>query len=254
MSDPKECKFYKCHEKAMSFHPSNLCFQCYQNDPSYFKNRNKLKVLDLFSGFGGFSEAFVLNNDDVLRIENNPLLSEVPHTVMMDVRKLRDIIVQALAHGDLNPIFLDIDVIVASPPCYDFSLAFSAPQGIASRKGREHFDNYQPDMELFEVTMEIINLLKPRYWVIENVRGSIRHCERIDLIPRQKVQAYVLYGNFPLFEVPKLPTKASKGNKIAHGNPLRANHRAWMPIELSEALRNAIIEQKTIFDFITEEE
>ena len=35
-------------------------------------------MLDLFSGLGGFSEAFVLAGDEVVRVENNPLLSEVP--------------------------------------------------------------------------------------------------------------------------------------------------------------------------------
>ena len=249
-----QCSFYKCSDDAMRFHPSGLCFQCYQASPIYFKNRPQLKVLDLFSGLGGFSEAFVLNNDHVLRIENNPLLSEVKHTVMMDVRKLRDIIAEGLTEGNLNPYLLNIDLIVASPPCYDFSLAFSAPQGIVSRAGKEAFEAYQPDMELFEVTLEIIDMLKPRYWIVENVRGSIRHCEKIGLIPRQKFQAYVLYGNFPLFKPPKLPTKASKGDKIAHGNPLRANHRALIPLELSESIREAILQQKTIFDYTGGEE
>jgi len=250
-----ECKFYSCNSQAMSFHPSGYCFQCYQTDPKISKNakQNQLKVLDLFSGFGGFSEAFVLNRDEVLRIENNPLLSEVKHTVLMDVRKLRDIISQDLADGNLNPYLLNIDLIVASPPCYDFSLAFSAPQGIVARKGKEAFENYEPDMELFHVTLEIIEMLKPRYYIIENVRGSIRHCEKIGLKPRQKFQAYVLYGNFPMFKPPKMPTKEKKDIK-GHGHPLRANYRALIPIELSESIRSAILEQKTIFDFSGVEE
>ena len=248
-----ECSFYKCSEDAMRFHPSGLCFQCYQASPKYFKNRPRLKVLDLFSGLGGFSEAFVLNDDEVLRIENNPLLSEVKHTVMMDVCKLRDIIAEGLTQGDLNPYLLNIDLIVASPPCYDFSLAYSAPQGIIARKGKEEFEAYQPDMELFEVTLEIIEMLKPRYWIIENVRGSIRHCEKIGLVPRQKFQAYVLYGNFPKFTPPRMETKEKKDIK-PHGHPLRANYRALIPLELSESIRKAILEQKTIFDFGGEQE
>jgi hypothetical protein len=235
----------------MKFHPSGLCFQCYQASPIYFKNRPQLKVLDLFSGLGGFSEAFVLNNDHVLRVENNPLLSEVKHTVLMDVRKLRDIIADGLTQGDLNPYLLNIDLIVASPPCYDFSLAYNSPQGIASRAGREEFDAYVPDMELIEVTLEIIEMLKPRYWIIENVRGSIRHFEKLGLIPNQKFGAYVLYGKFPKFGEPKINSK--KQNKGSHKDPLRANLRAIIPLELSESIRKAILEQKTIFDFTGEE-
>lgn len=248
-----ECSFYKCSEDAMRFHPSGLCFQCYQASPKYFKNRPQLKVLDLFSGLGGFSEAFVLNHDEVLRIENNPLLSEVEHTVMMDVRKLRDIIHEGLTQGNINPYLLNIDLILASPPCYDFSLAYSAPQGIIARKGKVEFEAYEPDMELFEVTLEIIEMLKPRYYIIENVRGSIRHCEKIGLVPRQKFQAYVLYGNFPKFTPPRMPTKEKKDVK-PHGHPLRANYRALIPLELSESIRKAILEQKTIFDFGSEQE
>ena len=246
-----QCKFYKCENDAMRFHPSELCFQCYQKDPNYITQKNRLKVLDLFSGLGGFSEAFLLNNDEVLRIENNPLLSEVPHTTLMDVRKLRDIIAEGIAEGDLNPYLSEIDVILASPPCYEFSLAFSAPQGIASRNGE--FQDYSPDMELIEITLEIIDMLKPRYYIIENVRGSIRHFAKIGLEPRQKFQAYVLYGNFPKFTPPRMATKEKKDIK-PHGHPLRANYRALIPLELSECLREAILNQKTIFDYMGESE
>jgi len=145
----------------------------------------------------------------------------------------------------------DIDVILASPPCYEFSLAFSAPQGIASRNGT--FEDYSPDMELIEITLEIIDILKPRYYIIENVRGSIRHFEKIGLIPNQKFQAWVLYGKFPKFTPPKMKTKREKNIK-PHGHPLRANYKALIPFELSDCLRRAIIEQKTIFDFGVEEE
>ena len=234
----------------MRFHPSGYCFQCYQNDPRIIDNgKKRLKVLDLFSGLGGFSEAFLLNHDEVLRIENNPLLSEVKNTTLMDVLTLRDILKRSKDQGELNPYFSNIDLIVASPPCYDFSLAFSAPQAIASRNGE--FDTYSPDMTLIEATLEIIEMLKPRYYVIENVRGSIRHFEKIGLTPRQKFQAYVFYGNFPKIRLPdKLPTKHEKDQRHS---PLRANIRALIPLELSEAFRDAILNQKSIFDFMESE-
>lgn len=246
----KICKKYNCQNKAMTFHPSGFCFPCYQSSSTYFKNRPRLKVLDLFSGLGGFSEAFVQNGDQVLRIENNPLLSGVPHTTLMDVKKLRDIIAHGISEGDLNPYLTGIDVILASPPCYEFSLAFNSPQGIASRNGE--FDNYIPDMELIQITMEIIEMLKPRYYIIENVRGSIRHFEKMGLIPNQKFKAYVFYGKFPKFSEPQIEVK--KMNKGQHGDPLRANYRALIPFELSDCLRRAIIEQKTIFDYQAGEE
>ncbi len=241
------CKKRYCVNEAMVVHPSNLCLECYQNSREYFKQtRPRLKVLDLFSGFGGFSEAFLEYEDEVLRIENNQLLNEVPNTEMMCVLELRDELKLQLGKGKLQPKFLNIDLIVASPPCYEFSLAFASPQGIASRNGG--FDEYSPNMELIEATYEIIEILKPRYYVIENVRGSIRHFKKFGIEPTQILkQTYVLYGKFPLIENKQYATKKEKDT--GSQDPLRANKRAIIPFELSLNLRNAILNQKTIFDY-----
>lgn len=200
-----------------------------------------MRVLDLFSGLGGFSEAFLLAGDEVERVENNPLLNQVPRTTMMDVLHLRDQLEEMISNGyPCRPI----DVLLASPPCYDFSLAFSAPQAIASRAGE--FEEYEPSLELVEATIDIIKMLKPRYWVIENVMGSIRHFKKIGLEPNQIHGSAVLYGKFPKFSTPAMPTKRKKDTNSK--DPLRSNKRALIPIELSSALRNAIISQKTLLD------
>jgi hypothetical protein len=102
-------------------------------------------------------------------------------------------------------------------------------------------------MELLEATLYIIRITKPRYWVIENVIGSIKYFEAVGLTQRQIHGAHVLYGNFPMFQCGKLPTKASKDKTST--NPLRANHKALIPLELSAQLRKAIVDQKTLFDF-----
>lgn len=200
-----------------------------------------MKVLDLFSGLGGFSEAFVRAGDEVKRIENNPLLNQVPHTEEICVLEVRDILQKQVNDGNF---IWPIDVLLASPPCYDFSLAHSAPQAIASRNGT--FAEYEPSMELIEATLDIIRLVKPRYWVIENVMGSIRHFKKIGLEPNQIHGACVFYGKFPKFSTPDMPTKAQKDTH--KGDPLRSNRRALIPIELSTALRRAIISQKTLLD------
>jgi len=198
-----------------------------------------MKVLDLFSGLGGFSEAFYLAGDEVVRVENNPLLSEVPCTTIQDVFAMRQRL--SLFHAQGEPI-RSCDVLVAGPPCREFSLAFNAPQAIAQREKTE----YEPDMSALEVTLDIIRIVKPRYWIIENVSGSQKHFAKFGLIPRQIHGAHVLYGNFPMFEPGILPTKASKDKTSSH--PLRMNHKALIPFALSSSLRNAIISQKTLFD------
>ena len=128
-----------------------------------------MRVLDLFSGLGGFSEAFVQAGDEVLRVENNPLLEEVPHTTLQNVIEMRDRLRQFELEG--QPI-REYDVLLASPPCYDFSLAYSAPQAIASREGE--YDDYEPDTTLVEAVMDIIRITKPRYWAIEIVTGKLK--------------------------------------------------------------------------------
>ncbi|MCW3978088.1 MAG: DNA cytosine methyltransferase [Candidatus Bathyarchaeota archaeon] len=197
-----------------------------------------LRVLDLFSGLGGFSEAFVRAGDEVLRVENNPLLSEVPHTTMQDVQEMRARL--ALYHAQGEPI-REYDILLAAPPCREFSLAYSAPRSVAQRNGEE----FEPSMDLLEATLDIIRITKPRYWVIENVVGSIKYFKEFGLEPRQIHGAHVLYGNFPLFQCGKLPTKASKDKTSS--DPLRANHTALIPLELSMQLRRACLDQKTLY-------
>ena len=197
-----------------------------------------MKVLDLFSGLGGFSEAFLQAGDEVVRVENNQILSEVPCTSIEDVKDVRDRLLKFKKTG--HPI-RNIDVVLASPPCLEFSLAYAAPRGVAQRQNQE----YEPSLDLVEVVMEIISILQPRYWVIENVVGSAKYFKEIGLVPHQIHGACVFYGSYPKFETPQMKTKAQKDSW--YGDPLRMNKRSLIPFELSLALRNAIISQKTLY-------
>lgn len=201
-----------------------------------------MRVLDIYSGLGGFSEAFVRSGDEVLRVENNPLLSEVPYTTMQDVRAMAERL--HLYHAQGQPI-REYDVLLAGVPCDEFSFGFHAPQAIAARAGE--YDTYEPDMTDLECALDIIRITKPRFWIIENVVGSIKHFAEYGLTPRMIVGSHVLYGNFPLFEKIQIPTKAERDT--GPGDPLRKNRRGEIPLALSMAIRNAIVEQTTLFDF-----
>lgn len=199
-----------------------------------------MRVLDLFSGLGGFSEAFLQAGDEVVRVENNPLLSEVPGTTMQDVLTMRDRLVEFESEG--QPI-RSVDIILAGPPCREFSLAYGAPRAVAQRQNEE----FEPSMELLEATMDIIRIVKPRYWIIENVVGSIKYFEEFGLPARQIHGPHVFYGNYPMFQAGPIPTKASKDKHSE--NPLRANHKALIPFTISESLRSAVVSQTSLFDF-----
>jgi len=195
----------------------------------------KPMMLDLFAGFGGQSQAFLNSGWDVLRIDNNPLLKDVDRMILMDVVKC----------SPFNLCGHPIDYVHASPPCLEFSTAYDAPRARAFRAG---ITDYQPDLTLVTEAIRIIKQLKPRYWSIENVKGSIKYLRPILGEPRLIIGAWVYWGNFPLFDPStlELPTKASQDRRWS---PLRANHKAHIPLCVSEAFLRSQVNQLTLEAF-----
>jgi hypothetical protein len=190
-------------------------------------------MIDLFSGLGGASEAFIQDpNYSVLRYDNNPAFENVPATTICDLRNY-DIHVRH-----------HISLIWSSPPCLEFSTAYNAPKSIAQRDGVE----YEPNMELVERSLEIIKQLKPRYWIIENVNGSIPDFEKLGLKPRQIIGPFVLYGDFPLLTMDR-DFQHLKADNDARHSEIRSNIRAKIPLEISQAVLNAVEYQKNISDY-----
>lgn len=198
-----------------------------------------LRVLDLFSGLGGASEAFVKAGDEVLRIENNVLLKDVPHTHLMDVVDLHAFL------AEYHVARRRYDLVWASPPCYEFSNAYGGPKARAYRAGEEH----NPSTALIEAAKDIIDLLEPRWWVIENVRGACPWINPILGEPTQVLGSFVMWGHFPHLIMPEgwVHRKGDEPPGSRH-SPIRSNIRAKVPLEVSEALRSGIRGQRKITD------
>lgn len=184
--------------------------------------RKDLTILDLCSGLGGWTEAFVQHGWNVIRIENNPVLQYVPFTLELDVLKWEQWI-DDIPHPD---------IIVASPPCLEFSDALQAPRTRARREGVP----FEPDMSVVQACLDIIDYFKPSWWILENVRGA-----QPDFLPllgarRQKLGSFYLWGNFPLIITNPGFSHAKDDNDPGSSNPLRANIRAMIPFEISFAL------------------
>lgn len=197
-------------------------------------------MVDLFSGLGGASEAFVEAKWNVLRIDNNPLLSSVPFTAIKSIFEVRD-------NCRANWLVPKIDFIWASPPCTEFSGGFASPKSIASRT--IGLENYEPDMTLLQAAMDIIETVKPKYWCIENVVGSIRYFAEYLGEPRQIIGPYVLWGNFPMIDCEKEGVMKKKFKDTNSRDPLRSNKRAKVDFAISKAMLDAIENQKSILEY-----
>lgn len=204
-------------------------------------------ILDLFSGLGGASEAFANHPHwRVKRIENNEKLSCVEHTAILDVTEWMDWLPAIIDEMGRAPT-----IVWASPECKFFSQGFHAPGPTAKREGR----TYTPPMEQIEAIYDIIHFLKdeyamPKYWVVENVVGSRGYFSPYFGHPTQKIGAMVLYGEFPDLVMPSDWKPKKKQNISNSKDPLRYNKRSVIPIELSEALLDAVHAQSTLADWI----
>ena len=119
---------------------------------------SKLEVVDLFSGLGGFSEAFLNRGHNVERYDNDPQFKKIPYTWTVDVRDLEP---DDIAHAD---------IILASFPCNHFSPMSS----------HYHWPKMQPTEETKKVivqlkeTLTLITRANPKYWILENPVGLMR--------------------------------------------------------------------------------
>lgn len=123
----------------------------------------KRVCVDLFSGLGGFSQAFLDRGWTVYRYDNDKQFSKVPCTHLVDVLDLTAEIIKG-KHKE-------IDIILASPPCRCFSVAadhYHWPKGIPTEETRGQ-------IRLVKHSIGIIEAIKPRYWILENPAGRMRN-------------------------------------------------------------------------------
>lgn len=129
--------------------------------------------VDLFAGAGGFSEGFIqaeYNNKffDFLVANDINENCELTHVVRYNHQLGLD--AEFLCQDITEPDFLDnllskikgrkVDVVCGGPPCQSFSLAGK----------RKKFDKKD---DLFSHYLEVIKVLQPKYFVMENVKGIL---------------------------------------------------------------------------------
>jgi hypothetical protein len=120
----------------------------------------RYRILDLFCGLGGFSQAF--EESDRWDVTTVDIEERFEPDICVDVFDLRP--------SDFDESF---DVVLASPPCTEFSFAASRYERIV--EGEPQTDDAADSVALVYHTIGLIKGLSPTYWALENPQGWLRH-------------------------------------------------------------------------------
>ncbi|MEB3756865.1 MAG: DNA cytosine methyltransferase [Desulfurococcales archaeon] len=133
--------------------------------------KHNYKIIDLFSGAGGFSRGFEeAGFKSILAVENHPAVSKTykenfPNAVVLseDIKRINIDVISNYVEQPKN-----IDVIIASPPCEPFT-------GANPKRQKHPIDRLyrDPAGQLFLHAIRIIGEIQPRIFFIENVKGIL---------------------------------------------------------------------------------
>ena len=123
-----------------------------------------MNVLDLFSGLGGWSQAFKDRGHEVTTLDFN---SKFKPDLCMDILEV----------PSLTVFGKDYDIVLASPPCEVFSIAT-----VWLHHWKKVDGKYEPQDEravlakkIAEHTFMLLEEYDSQFYVIENPRGFMRH-------------------------------------------------------------------------------
>jgi DNA (cytosine-5)-methyltransferase 1 len=121
---------------------------------------DKLKVIDLFCGAGGFSEGFRQAAFEVTHAVDNWNFALAAHKANQPETEVvkADLEKEFLTKAEIEARFPKPDVIIGGPPCTEFS---------GSKRGGS--GDVAKGMKLVLAYFRFVHTLKPRWWVMENV-------------------------------------------------------------------------------------
>ena len=119
-----------------------------------------MKVLDLFSGLGGWSQAFKDRGHEVVTVDIEKRFNP---TICKDIMELTS--------KDFEQ-YGQFDVILASPPCNCFSIASVYRHW--NKDGTSKSEEEIKSIRLVLHTICLIQSLRPKFWIMENPTGMLR--------------------------------------------------------------------------------
>jgi site-specific DNA-cytosine methylase len=142
-----------------------------------------MKAIDLCCGYGGWTQGFQDAGYEVVGYDIKKYPGYMGELIIQDINTL-----------DASKL-KGIDVIVASPPCIEFSIVSM----LSYKAGTRAAPNPEQGLILVKRCKQIIDEVKPKFWAIENVRGAVKHFKPLLGNPKMKNPPWFIWGNFPSF-------------------------------------------------------
>lgn len=117
-----------------------------------------LTVVDLFCGGGGFSEGFRQAGFDILHAVDYEQRAVDTHELNMRPGESTKVECKNVLELEPSDLPEDVDVLIGSPPCTEFSSAKRGGNG-----------DIEEGMKLVARFLYFVAELQPRYWLMENV-------------------------------------------------------------------------------------
>lgn len=172
-----------------------------------------MMMLDICAGLGGASQVMRERGWIVVTLDNDPRFG-------------CDITANLSTWQYTGPT---PDLLWISPPCTEFARE-SMPW---CRTGNT------PDLSLVEAARRLVGEIRPRYWILENVRGAVPYLGQ----PREIHGPFYLWGYFPPLGRPRLAMRP----KESYSSKQQAE-RAMIPRALSEAVAVAVESQACLLE------
>ena len=195
----------------------NLRGDGFSSDTTSFYGQRKIRIIDLFSGAGGFTLGFTQTG----RVE--PVFAN--DFDAYSVKTYNANFGDHCSHADINVLlanksvkFPEADVVIGGPPCQGFSLLNKQREG-------------DPRKQLWKAFMEVIRRVKPKVFVMENVKELLNSPEYHQIQTHAESMGYMLTSlvlNAADYGVPQRRRRAivlaSKGYRLpipypTHGDP-----------------------------------